>query len=102
MAVDVKGASRGDITKAIRKAILVVDEATQRPYVELMVENMAKIAAGVKGSPREAITAFGTIIERVDGKVREEIGVSFFDSYPEADAHVAETVVEKFRKRKAG
>lgn len=78
------------ITALLKEELKKIDEETGLTKEVLVAKNIVDFATGKKGGGREQLTAIGTVFERVDGKVREEINNNFFTDYPKQDKKVLE------------
>ena len=76
------------LTALLKEELKKIDEDTGELKEVLIAKNIVDFATGKKGGGREQLTAIGTVFERVDGKVREEINNNFFTDYPKQDKAV--------------
>jgi len=81
------------LSAALVKEIFALDEATGLTNADVMAKQIVAIAKGDRGSAREIISAFQIAVDRVDGKVKEEIGALFWDSFPKAE----QDIIDKYK-----
>ena len=93
--------AKGGITDFLKSQIMEIDAETGQSKAAMMAKNMIEIAAGKKGSPREHIQAFNTVIERIDGKVKDILSLDLWDSYPsQTDAELMKKFAVKQKMKK--
>lgn len=90
-----KEAKKPSLAKYLTDEIFDIDENTGLQNAQVMAKHIIAIAKGEKGGAREQIAAFQLAVDRVDGKVKEEIGTLFFDQYPKAEEHI----IEKYKQK---
>jgi hypothetical protein len=72
----------------IERKLQEIDPETELTNMEVIVDQMLTVAKGKKGGVREFNSIVQMIVDRVDGKVKEQIQHNFFDALPEPSKDV--------------
>lgn len=73
----------------IERKLKEIDPETDLTNMEVIVDQMMLVAKGKKGGVREFNSIIQMIVDRIDGKVKEQIQHDFFASLPAPSKDVA-------------